>query len=100
MLRYSPDNHFLACGSHELIIDIYDTGFRGKPEDGKETILSFQTQGPTAERLARLSSAHTRPFSHIHARTHARTHARPHARTHARTQTHMSVCPPPAVPRP
>lgn len=28
VLKYSPNNRILACGSHDLIVDIYDTGFR------------------------------------------------------------------------
>lgn len=33
VLKYSPNNKILACGSHDLIIHIYDTGMRpGKEE--------------------------------------------------------------------
>ena len=34
VLRYSPSNAVLACGSHDLVVHLYDTGFRGKPVDG------------------------------------------------------------------
>lgn len=34
VLRYSPNNAVLACGSHDLVVHLYDTGFRGDI-DGK-----------------------------------------------------------------
>lgn len=34
VLKYSPNNRVLACGSHDLIIDLYDTGFRGGEDSG------------------------------------------------------------------
>jgi len=36
-IKYSPNNRLLATGSHDLYIDIYDTGFRGPGGDKKKS---------------------------------------------------------------